>query len=251
MNVRWIGCAPENFRKGRPLGFRPEAIVVHIIVGSLTSADQHFNDPTSVVSAHYGVGKDGEIHQYVQEADTAFHAGIVVRPTWSLIKPNVNPNLYTVGIEHEGQPSDIWPEAQMCASAALIGDIALRWRIPLNQDHLIMHRQIRATKTCPGGFIQIVDLLKRVPIISPQATDAPGTVTLLANTNLRAGSPATTSPIVRVERVGTEVNVSGYVIGECVKGNSWWYCEATTGNFVWAGATTIPSPAASWKLPGR
>ena len=72
MNVQWIGCAAENFRTGRPLGSRPEAIVVHIIVGSLTSADGHFNDPKAAVSAHYGVGKNGEIHQYVHEVDTHF-----------------------------------------------------------------------------------------------------------------------------------------------------------------------------------
>lgn len=108
MNVQWIGAARENFRKGRPAGFVPQAIVVHIIVGSLGSADSHFNDPQATVSAHYGVGKDGRIHQYVEEADTAYHAGIVVRPSWSLIKPGVNPNFYTIGIEHEGQPEDIW-----------------------------------------------------------------------------------------------------------------------------------------------
>lgn len=243
MDAQWIGCASENFRKGRPLGFKPEAVVVHIIVGSLTSADQHFNDPSSAVSAHYGVGKNGKIHQYVQEADTAFHAGIVVRPTWALIKPNVNPNFYTIGIEHEGQPMDAWSETQMCASAALIGEVTTRWRIPLDRDHVIMHRQIRSTKTCPGEFIQIEDLLKRVPATRGiQVSGTPTTVTFLTNTNVRAGAPATTSPIVRVDRAGTAANVGGYVIGESINGNAYWYCEAITGNFFWAGATTIPSP---------
>jgi N-acetyl-anhydromuramyl-L-alanine amidase AmpD len=150
MPTEWIGAAAENFRKGRH-GFEPKAIVIHIIVGSLGSAGITFGDPRSSVSAHYGVGKSGLVHQFVDEADTAFHAGIVVRPTWKLIDPQVNPNLYTIGIEHEGQPQDLWPYEQYTASASMVREIAARWKIPLDRDHIIMHREIRASKTCPGS----------------------------------------------------------------------------------------------------
>jgi N-acetyl-anhydromuramyl-L-alanine amidase AmpD len=101
MQRDWIGCAADNFRKGRH-GFEPRAIVIHIIVGSLESAGMTFRDPRSSVSAHYGVGKSGRVHQFVEETDTAFHAGTVVEPTWRLIERNVNPNLYTIGIEQRG-----------------------------------------------------------------------------------------------------------------------------------------------------
>ncbi|HVP47990.1 MAG TPA: peptidoglycan recognition family protein [Bryobacteraceae bacterium] len=150
MPADWIGAAAENFRKGRH-GFEPKAIVIHIIVGSLQSAGLTFRDPRSSVSAHYGVSKTGSVHQFVEETDTAFHAGIVVRPTWRLIDPKVNPNFYTIGIEHEGQPQDAWPDEQYRASAALVREIAARWKIPLDRDHVIMHREIRASKTCPGS----------------------------------------------------------------------------------------------------
>jgi len=150
MPADWVGAAAENFRKGRH-GFEPKAIVIHIIVGSLQSAGLTFRDPRSSVSAHYGVGKTGSVHQFVEETDTAFHAGIVVRPTWRLIDPKVNPNFYTIGIEHEGQPQDAWPDEQYRASAALVREIAARWKIPLDRDHVIMHREIRASKTCPGS----------------------------------------------------------------------------------------------------
>ena len=145
----WIGCDADNFRKGRH-GFEPKAIVIHVIVGSLESAGLTFLDPRSSVSAHYGVGKSGRVHQFVEEADTAFHAGTVVEPTWRLIDPKINPNLYTVGIEHEGQPQDTWPDEQFRASAALVREIAGRWNITLDRDHIIMHREIRASKMCPG-----------------------------------------------------------------------------------------------------
>src|SRR5262249_852030 len=120
MDIRKQPCAPENFRSGRPPGMRPEAIVVHISTGTLASADDWFNDPQAKVSAHYIVGKSGVIHQYVEENDTAFHAGTVVQPSWRLIKPKVNPNYYTIGIEHEGKEDDVWPDVQIATSAALI-----------------------------------------------------------------------------------------------------------------------------------
>ena len=150
MPREWIGCATQNFHKGRH-GFIPKAIVIHIVVGSLESAGLTFGDPRSSVSAHYGVGKSGRVHQFVQEADTAYHAGIVVRPSWRLLEPGINPNFYTIGIEHEGQPQDLWPDEQYCASAALVREIAERWKIPLDRDHIIMHREIRASKSCPGS----------------------------------------------------------------------------------------------------
>lgn len=128
--------------------------MVHISEGTLASADGWFGNPKALVSAHYCVGKGGEIHQYVKEQDTAYHAGFPVRATWRLRKPNVNPNAYTIGIEHEGRASDAganaWPDAQYEASAELIADISSRWCIPIDEDHLVLHREIRGDKTCPG-----------------------------------------------------------------------------------------------------
>ena len=31
---KWIGCAPNNFRQGRPAHVEVEAVVIHIIDGS-------------------------------------------------------------------------------------------------------------------------------------------------------------------------------------------------------------------------
>ncbi|MEQ1887366.1 MAG: peptidoglycan recognition family protein [Bryobacteraceae bacterium] len=151
MNIQWIGCASTNFRAGRGK-YRPEAIVIHISEGSLASADAWFQNPKASVSAHYCVAKNGEVHQYVKEEDTAYHAGIPVRATWRLRKPNVNPNVYTIGIEHEGHASELgaWPDAQYEASAELIAGITARWGIPVDEDHLVLHREIRGDKTCPG-----------------------------------------------------------------------------------------------------
>jgi N-acetyl-anhydromuramyl-L-alanine amidase AmpD len=108
------------------------------------------------------------VHQFVDEADTAFHAGTVVRPTWRLLQPRVNPNLYTIGIEHEGLPQDSWADDLYATSAALIREVAARWKIPLDRDHVIMHREIRASKTCPGKAD--MDRLLRESAALPAAT---------------------------------------------------------------------------------
>ena len=157
MEKKWVGCAPENFRKGRPRGHVPRGIVIHIMEGSLTGTDAWFRNPKAVVSAHYGVGKNGEMHQYVEEADTAFHAGNAVNPKAQLVtqRPGVNPNYYTIGIEHEGFADDEWTEPMYAASSALIRGISDRWQIPLDQNHVLPHREIRATKTCPGFKVDI------------------------------------------------------------------------------------------------
>lgn len=153
--IIWKGS--PNFIRGRG-GYRPEAVVIHIMAGTLTGTDAHFANPASQVSAHYGIGKQGQIHQYVKEEDTAFHVGTVDRPTWALIKPGVNPNLYCIGIEHEGQATDIWTEELKAASASMVRDICQRWQIPIDRDHIIGHYQIRASKpNCPAVDKRIID----------------------------------------------------------------------------------------------
>jgi N-acetylmuramoyl-L-alanine amidase len=242
MQPVWIGCPSSNFRVTRH-GHQPEAIVVHIMDGSFAAGESVFSDPTTQKSAHYGISKDGVVHQYVDENDTAFHAGIVVNPSWSLLKPGVNPNLYTVGIEHEGRPDDIWPDAQLAASAALIQAIAARWAIPLDLDHVIRHHQIRASKTCPGNWLldlsTILDLISSTPA-APMATTS---IRAIKNLNLRQGRPNTSAPIAKVIPANTDVAVVGYTVGERVQDNAYWYADPN-GNYLWAGATNVPSPGA-------
>ncbi|MCC6364428.1 MAG: amidase [Bryobacterales bacterium] len=243
MEKKWIGCAETNFRAGRPPGFQPEAIVIHIMDGTLAGTDNWFLNPRAKVSAHYGVGRKGEVHQYVAETDTAFHAGLAVNPSWALLKPGVNPNFYTIGIEHEGKADDEWEEAKLAASGALIAEIAGRRHIPLDRRHVIAHREIRASKTCPGFKVSLDDLIARA-----KATDVDLPVPAIvkvhttSNVNLREQADVA-ARIVRVIPSGAEVVVTGFTdAGTRVKDNSFWYRDSE-GFFFWAGATDVPNPA--------
>jgi N-acetylmuramoyl-L-alanine amidase len=161
-----------NFTHGRR-GRKPIAIVIHIMEGTLTGTDAWFANRASRVSAYYGVGKKGEVHQYVDEHDTAADEGIVDRPSWRLLKHGVNPNYYTLGIEHEGKAGDALTEPQMAASAELIAGIAKRWNIPLDRDHIIGHHEIRFGKPCPGPGVNIDALIERAKTFTDTSVNSP------------------------------------------------------------------------------
>ncbi len=158
MNI--IQKPSPNFKLGRDT-YKPEIIVIHIMAGTLTGTDSWFGTSASEVSAHYGIGHNGEIHQYVDERNVAWQAGRVSGPTFKLSKLGVNPNLYTIGIEHEGMDlSKDGTQAQLEASAALIRDICIRWAIPMDRDHIIGHYQVFDQKpNCPATDKTIIDTL--------------------------------------------------------------------------------------------
>jgi N-acetylmuramoyl-L-alanine amidase len=144
----------SHFHVGRLHGHKPVLIVIHIAEGTLAGTDEWFIDPRCDVSSHYQVGKNGEIHQYVNETDTAYHAGIVDRPSSILVKQlKGNPNNYSIGIEHEGKAGDAPTALQLAATTELVATIAKRWGITIDKDHVIPHHAIRFMKPCPGpGF---------------------------------------------------------------------------------------------------
>jgi len=128
--AEWIGS--PNYSIGRG-GKGIEMIVCHWIVGEVAAADAVFTKATSQTSAHYAVG-NGVVHQYVQEGNTAWHAG------------NFDINQKSIGIEHRGGPSIPISEATYETSANLIADICRRYG---RQFPLRPHRDFIAT-ACPG-----------------------------------------------------------------------------------------------------
>jgi len=158
----------RNHTKGRR-GHKVDAIVTHIMEGSMAGTLSWFNTPASSASSHYGISRKGEIVKYVEEEDTAWHAGRVNRPTHPLVvaRMGVSPNLYTVGIEHEGFAREVPTEAMITASVWLISDILKRHKLTPSRTTLINHREIAADKTCPG-MMDAELLLSRLNVSSPK-----------------------------------------------------------------------------------
>ena len=132
MNIIWKGS--PNFSKGRG-GKKISTIVLHWIVGYLPAADATFAKANST-SAHYAVGP-GVIHQYVNEENTAWHAG------------NFDVNQRSIGIEHEGGPTIPITDAVYNTSIELVADICRRNGITPSSDTIKPHRAFKATQ-CPG-----------------------------------------------------------------------------------------------------
>ena len=248
----WKGAHPRNFHAGRE-GRRPEAIVIHVMDGSLAGTGAWFNNPGARVSAHYGIGKDGQVHQYVRESDAAFHVGTVDRPIWPGIRLEqgkvVNPNLYTIGIEHEGRGASLalWPGKMRAASLALAADIVRRWSIPIDDLHIIPHCAIRRSKPdCPGKGLDldayVRDLRGQVaPTPSPRERPFAATVRIVRKLNVR-DEPSTQVPVRRQLIAGDTFAAIAIVAGETVSGNANWYRSAA-GEHIWAGNTDQPLPA--------
>jgi N-acetylmuramoyl-L-alanine amidase len=236
-----------NFTSGRK-NYQPIAIVIHIMEGSLSGTDSWFMSPTSQVSAHYGIGINGEVHQYVAETDSAWHAGRVNAPTWPLIMPAgsgsyINPNYYTIGIEHEGDENTIWSDATYQSSSAMISDIAKRWNIPIDRQHIVGHHEIYSLKACPGIKVDFNKLITLASGGPPVVAAAPpgisrvvgaGAATAKGSLNIRS-APNTNEPVLAVVPPNIKLAYDGYANnGESVSGNSKWY-YTNAGQWFWSG----------------
>ena len=155
-NMKWVGS--PNHYNGRN-GYQVTHITLHIMAGYLAGTDSVFTNPASQASAHYGIGADGTIHQYVSEADGSYSDA------------NYVSNNSTISIEHEGGiPQAECTQACIDASARLCADIAQRyglgrlWHDGTN-GNVWLHREIAGTDhaTCPDlapnglPYQQIID----------------------------------------------------------------------------------------------
>ncbi len=134
----WAGS--PNFWPGRPNG-QPIALVVHTMGGTLDGAMGEFANPASSASAHYGIGLDGRVDQYVDLSDRAWANGILEPghgwpgPTW------LSPNELSVSIETEdlGDPGQPVTEAQYQATLRVSRQILAQFP---SIRYLVTHRAI-------------------------------------------------------------------------------------------------------------
>ncbi|MEM6252902.1 MAG: N-acetylmuramoyl-L-alanine amidase [Cyanobacteria bacterium P01_D01_bin.156] len=121
-------------------------IVIHITDSSAKATTNGMvrwlqKKDTTKVSAHYVIGRDGEVVQMVKHKDKAWHAN--------------RANRDSIGIEHIANTTDSPPtEAQYCASAALVRWLADTYGIPLDRQHILGHVEADSSTThkdCPNA----------------------------------------------------------------------------------------------------
>lgn len=124
---------PSNFRTGRALG-APRVIVIHTMQGTAEGtaswfAQDHHAAGIAPSSAHYGISKLGQVMQFVQESDTAWHTG------------SSETNALSIGIELEGHCADPanFTEPMMTALVQLSHEICDRYGIPASRVTVFGH----------------------------------------------------------------------------------------------------------------
>lgn len=141
--------SPNHFA-GRA-GHEPVAVVLHTMSGTLAGCDSWFSTPASQVSAHYGVGLAGAIHQYVDLTDGAWANGVLEPGNRWPFGPT-NPNYTTVSIETE----DNGNAAQAVTDAefdAVLACVRLAMAEYPSITTLCAHRVIspQSRPNCPGN----------------------------------------------------------------------------------------------------
>lgn len=113
----WIPCTSSHYTKGRA-GAAIESIILHSTDGSKDGDIATLSGKTErLVSVHWYVTRKGEIYHFVQDSDTAWHAGKV--------RDEMYDNHHSIGIEQEHYDyQEEWPAVQIEAAARLI--VALR-----------------------------------------------------------------------------------------------------------------------------
>ena len=136
-------------------GIKIIAIVNHITSGKFPGCKDWLCNPKSQASAHYIVTRAGEIYQLVADENKAWHAGAVNKHSWPLYD-GTNPNIRTIGIEHEGYigagiNGDL-TEEQYQATLWLHRQLIAKHSIPVDRDHIIGHYRIDSVNrpNCPG-----------------------------------------------------------------------------------------------------
>ena len=149
----WRPAYYGNYTNANRGAVKIDIVVIHVAEGSFSGTISWFQDPGSNVSAHYVVGRSGEVAQCVHNEDIDWHAG------------NWNYNTKSIGIEHAGYADnpETWTPRLYRSSAKLSAYLSRRFNIPVNRRHFIGHREVPGvTKTCPGRYFNFDKYLRLV-----------------------------------------------------------------------------------------
>ncbi len=119
-------------------GASVETIIIHDTEGGWNSAVASLQNSLGK-SAHYLVGADGRVAQFITEDKGGWHCG------------NKYYNLRSIGVEHVGYATQPFPTPQYVASAKLVAHLADKYAVPKDRAHVIGHDQVPNLNKIPAS----------------------------------------------------------------------------------------------------
>jgi N-acetylmuramoyl-L-alanine amidase len=148
--------------KGRK-GHKIIGVGVHISGAEWSSNYNHIMNAGAQASYNVLVKRDGKAVLFVDPSNPAWSHGKINKATWPLLKPGVNPNLYTLSISRVGSDQRKWDPPQMDTIVRIIRAWAKEYGFPPEWPHVFGHRHIDSVDRwyCPGDpFLE--ELYKRL-----------------------------------------------------------------------------------------
>jgi N-acetyl-anhydromuramyl-L-alanine amidase AmpD len=192
-----IDLIPSPNKTNGRSGWIPDIIVNHITEGTYSGSVSWLCNPASNASTHFVVARDGRIACLVDIQDTAWGNGTTISNDnrsnqnsnlQAVRGRNVNANLYTISIEHEGKLAEMnggLTKEQLDASIWLHNFIISEVKrlfgktIPIDRNHIVGHCDVtpKWKPNCPGAefpFEKILDKLNNFSSDAPSgwATEA-------------------------------------------------------------------------------
>lgn len=125
---------------------KPNFVILHhTSQNSVAQTVRTFQLEHTKVSAHYIIGKDGQVIQMLNDFERAWHAG---RSKWGAV---TDLNSVSIGIELDNNGGESFPEEQIRSLLVLLDTLKVRYNIP--QTNFIGHADVAPTrKNDPNVF---------------------------------------------------------------------------------------------------
>ncbi|SFC02350.1 N-acetylmuramoyl-L-alanine amidase [Parapedobacter composti] len=138
-DAHWVGAIHFNLRK-------PNYVIIHHTAqDSVEQTLRTFTVPHAQVSAHYVIGRDGEVYQMLNDYLRGWHAGA---GKWGSI---TDLNSVSLGIELDNNGREPFPEAQLHSLLKLLDSLKKKYNIPTA--NFIAHADIApARKVDPSAL---------------------------------------------------------------------------------------------------
>jgi N-acetylmuramoyl-L-alanine amidase len=114
----WVGTTNFNLRK-------PNYVIIHHTAQNSTAQTlKTFTMPSTKVSSHYVIGRDGKVYQMLHDHMRAWHGGAA---KWG---SNTDLNSSSIGIELDNNGSEPFPEEMITSLIAVLGKLKKEHAIP-------------------------------------------------------------------------------------------------------------------------